>query len=103
MSIFNSSQLTAAVVAGQITQALKNHRAALEVLNDLFAWSSGLSAADLQGIGFSAADATALLSALNDAHAEYLIHTTGLPPGTYPQPASAYVYQASQTQVIGPN
>jgi hypothetical protein len=46
--------------------------------------------------------AAAGLSAVADAHAEAILHSTGLPPDTYPQPASSYPYAASQSQVIGP-
>lgn len=103
MAIFNATPGYWGVIAGQATQALKAHRQALNTLNDLYQWASGVSAADLEAVGFTSADANTLLSAINDAHAEYLIHTTGQPPGTYPQAASAYVYGASQNQVIGPN
>jgi hypothetical protein len=89
-------------ILNNVQSKLVQLRAALEAVNDLYGWASGVSSADLVGIGFSQADANALLSAIADARAEYLIRTTGLPPGTYPQPASAYVYGASQNQVIGP-
>ena len=49
------------------------------------------------------ADAQSVLSALADANALRQIYETGLPPATYPQPPQAYVYAASQRQVIGPN
>ncbi len=104
MPIINASNLSAATIMQQVTLALKNHRQALEVIEQLFAWSAGIAASDLEAapIGMSATDATALLTAIADAHAEYLIHTTGLPPGTYPQPSSAYIYANSQNQFIGP-
>jgi hypothetical protein len=105
MAIIGASNLTAAGILSQVARALINHRQALEVLNDLYAWSSGLSAADLTAapISMSAADANALLSALADAHAEYVLHNTGQPPAAYPQAASSYMYAASQNQVIGPS
>lgn len=102
MSIFNSSQLTAAVVAGNVQQRLIALRSALEGVQDLAGWSSGVSAADLEAIGFSAADAATLLSAIADAAALADIYATGLPPSSYPQPASAYVYANSQRAVVGP-
>jgi hypothetical protein len=101
--MFTGSTLNAGVIAGTVQQKLKAHRAALNDLNDLYAWSSGISAADLEGAGFTAADAQELLSALNDAHAEYVLHNTGQPPAAYPQAASSYMYAASQNQVIGPS
>lgn len=104
MAIVNATNLTAAQIMQQVISALRNHRQALEVINDLFAWSSGISAADLTAapINMPASDANAILGAIADAHAEVLIHTTGQPPGSYPQAASAYIYAASQNQVIGP-
>jgi len=52
--------------------------------------------------GLSAADALTYLSAVADAAAVASIYSTGQPPGTYPQPASDYVYGATSAQVIGP-
>lgn len=105
MAIVNASNMTPQQIIGRAAQALVNHRQALQVLNDLYAWTSGITPADLTAapIGMPAADAQALLTAIADARAEYLIHTTGLPPGTYPQPGSAYVYAASQNALIGPS
>lgn len=95
--------LTQAQVLASIQAKLLNLRNALEDVQDLYGWSSGISASDLEtGLQFSAADAAAILSAISDANAVAQIYETGLPPGTYPQPASAYVYAASQRQVIGP-
>lgn len=102
MPVFNASNANANVLVGNLQQALRAHQKALDTINSLYAWASGLAAADLVAVGFSAIDATAFLSAIADAHAEYLIHTTGLPPSTYPQPASAYPYAASQNAVVGP-
>lgn len=100
--MFNATNLTAAAVAQQVQAILRNHRNALEACHDLFRWSSGLTTADLTAIGFSTADAPVLLAAIADANAEYVLYNTGLPPSTYPQPASSYQYAASQSQVIGP-
>lgn len=102
MSVFNPVQNSSGVIAGNVAQRLLNLRNALDAVQDLYGWSSGLSAADLEAVGFSAADASTLLSAVADAHALAQIYSTGLPPGTYPQPSSAYVYAATQRQVIGP-
>lgn len=77
-------------------------RNALEAVADLHGWSSGIAASDLVSLGFSQADANTLLAAIADANAVAQIYSTGLPPSTYPQPGSAYVYAASQRQVIGP-
>lgn len=102
MAVFNSSQFNTGVVAGSVQQKLIALRNALVSVQELYGWSSGVSAADLEAIGFSAADANALLSAVADANALAQIYTTGQPPNTYPQAASAYVYASSQRQVIGP-
>jgi hypothetical protein len=53
-------------------------------------------------ISMDSVSATAIFSAFADANAMYQIYMTGLPPGTYPQPASAYVYANSSNVVIGP-
>jgi hypothetical protein len=102
LAIFNAAQQVSGSVIINVQAKLVALRKAFDDIATLYAWSSGVSSADLQAIGFSAADAATILSAIADAHAEYLIRTTGQPPGTYPQAASAYVYAASQTQVIGP-
>lgn len=91
------------VQVAQNTQArLIALRDALSAVQDLYGWLSGVSEGDLEALGFSAGDAGALQSAVADANAVADIYSTGQPPGTYPQAASAYVYAASQRQVIGP-
>jgi hypothetical protein len=98
-----STQMTPAQVATNIQQRLLALRAALEGVEDLYGWTSGLTAADLAAAsGYSEDDAPAVLSAVADANALAQIANTGLPPSTYPQPSTAYVYAASQRQVIGP-
>jgi hypothetical protein len=101
--IFNSSNQNSGVIIGNAQAKLAAHRKALEEAADLFAQFSGVTQADLSAapINMPAGDANSLLSAIADAHAEYLIHTTGQPPGTYPQASAAYVYAASQNQVLG--
>ena len=105
MAILNSGNLTASQILVSAINLLKQHRAILEQLADYYAWSSGVAAADLEGAPFDLDVATAngLLSAITDAHAEYMIHTTGQAPSTYPQVASPYTYAASQNALIGPN
>ena len=95
--------LSQAQVVSLIQQALISHRTSLETVQNIFRWTSGLSVSDMvTATGLSTADATVYLSAIADANAEAQIHFTGLPPGTYPQPASDYVYAATQAQVTGP-
>lgn len=98
-----NTELSPAQVVASIQSKLINLRNAVKDVQNLFGWTSGLAAADLAtASGYSAADAAVVLSACADANALAQIYSTGLPPGTYPQPASAYVYAASQRQVIGP-
>lgn len=94
--------LTQAQLLSQVQQSLIALRNAINVVGNFESWASGISAADLTPLGFSTADANTLLSAIADAAAVAQLYKTGLPPSTYPQPASAYVYAASQTRVIGP-
>lgn len=102
MTVVNT-ELSQAQVVASIQSKLLNLRRAFQDVQALFGWTSGLAAADLAtASGYSAADAAVVLSACADANALAQIYTTGLPPGTYPQPASAYIYAASQRQVIGP-
>ena len=104
MAIVNAENMSASAVMGMVQEALAAHRAALSRLNELYTWTSGIAAGDLQTLPgtMPLADANALLAAVADGHAEYLLHTTGLPPAAYPQPSAAYVYGQSQTGVIGP-
>lgn len=102
MPIANASQMTAAFILGQAIQALKVHRTALEVVNDIYTWTSGITAADLQAapINMSANDATALLNAITDAHNEYVNRNLGLPATL---PATGYKYGATQDALVGPS
>jgi hypothetical protein len=80
-------------------------RKALNACNDLHLNLSSVTAADLvalPGGSLTTADANTIMAALADAAALDGYYNTGTPPGSYPQPASAYVYGASQREVIGP-
>jgi hypothetical protein len=94
--------LTKDQILANVQTKLFQLRAALNDCNSEAAWAAGVSSADLVALGFTSADANTLLSAIADAHAVYMLYTTGLPPGSYPQPPSAYVYASSQSEVIGP-
>jgi hypothetical protein len=101
------SQIQAGQIAGNAVGKLVALRAALRDVNDLYAWTSSASLADLEAVppagpGLIAADATMILTGLADANALWQFYATGLPPASYPQPPSAYVYGASQRAVIGP-
>lgn len=76
-------------------------RTSLQNVADLHAWAAGVAASDLAAAwSIPLADANTYLSAIADANALNDIYKTGLPANSYPQPASAYVYGASQQQVI---
>jgi hypothetical protein len=107
MAMFNITPNGAQVLIQQAVLALTQFRNGINAVEDAYKWSSGVSEADLMaqppdGLGMSQANADALLSALADAHAVAEYFNTGLPPGTYPQPPSGYVYGASVRRVIGP-
>lgn len=90
-------------VSSLIQSKLAALRKALSDVEDLHAWSSGITATDMSAAaGLSTADASTAMAAIADAAALKELYDTGLPPGTYPQPSSAYPYGASQRQVIGP-
>lgn len=89
---------TQADVISQAQNRFRNLRQALNDVQDLHNWSSGQSVADLQGIGFSIADAELILGACADANQVAVINSGG-DAGTYTLP---FDFSASQTQVIGP-
>lgn len=103
MPIINASNMSASQILAIVQEALSAHRAALIRLGEeIYPWTSGISAADLEAapISMPAADANALLAAVADAHGEYLIHTAGSDPNHPINPP--YTYAASQTAVLGP-
>lgn len=102
MTIFTAGNANVDTVVNRSQQFMINLRDTFESIADMQAWVVAQSDADMESIGFTAGDLSMLRSALADAAALGLIYTTGLPPGTYPQPASAYVYASSQRQIIGP-
>ena len=93
---------TSQQLLGNCIAALIELRSDLEKCADLQGWISAHSQADLVAMGLDSGTATALMSAMADAAALSQIYNTGLPPGSYPQPASAYVYGTSQRAIIGP-
>lgn len=94
--------ITQQAVLGNVQSRLFALRNDLEAVRDLYNWSAAITASDLQGLGFTSSDANAILSAIADANAVAQLYATGLPPESYPQPASTYVYATSQQSVIGP-
>lgn len=95
--------LTQAQTLASIQAKLKALRDALGDIEDLYGWSSGIAATDLEAdLQFNDADAQSILSAIADANALAQVYNTGNPPSSYPQASSVYVYSATQRQVIGP-
>jgi hypothetical protein len=89
------------------TERLLALQRALKGVEEFQTYLAGISSADLQatgtsGLSLSEAYANGVKSAFADADAVRQFWETGLPPGTYPQPPSAYVYQASAAPIIGP-
>lgn len=104
MPIFNAGngQMTAQGIINSVQSKLANLQNALQAAADTYGWLSAYAVADLEAVGLGAADAQDLLTAAADANALAQINLTGLPPGSYPQPPSDYVYAASQRLIIGP-
>lgn len=101
-AIPNSENMQAAQILNLAINALRNHRQALEVLNDLYRWISAFAPADFEAapINMNATSAQALFNALTDAHNEWVNNQQGLPATL---PATGYQYGASQTALIGPS
>jgi hypothetical protein len=99
-TIINAASMTPAGILQTIGNALKNHRQALEILEDYYQTFSAYAATDFQAapINMSVADSTAVFNALADAHAEFVNYRIGLPAAL---PATGYKYGDSQKAVIG--
>lgn len=102
MTIFSAGNANVGTIVNRSIQLMLTLRETFQEIADLQAWMIAQSTSDLEGLGFSASDLSMLQSALADANAMAQIYTTGLPPSTYPQPASAYVYANSMREIIGP-
>jgi hypothetical protein len=96
------SQIQAIQVSGTAIGKLVALREAFIEIGKLYAWTSSIAASDLVALGMTLSDANMILSAVADANAQWQMYNTGLPPATYPQPPSAYVYGQSQRALIGP-
>jgi hypothetical protein len=96
--------MTQQLILQTVQSRLNALQSALEDVVKMHNWAAGVSAGDLEGTpaNFNANDAVAILSACADANALASYWFNGLPPSTYPQPASSYVYGASSNQVVGP-
>jgi hypothetical protein len=104
MAVGFPAGITEAYIVNNAQSKLAALRDALIDCEQFYLWLTAYAAADLEAapISMDSASATALFAAFADANALYQIYTTGQPPGTYPQPASDYVYASSQRVVIGP-
>jgi hypothetical protein len=105
VTIFSAgTAITYSSILNNAQAKLSALRDALQACDNFNTWLVQNAAADLQAAPLNApsADASAIFSAFADAHALMLIYNTGLPPGSYPQPSSAYVYGTSQRALIGP-
>lgn len=97
--MFNSANLQPGQVIERVSQSLVVVRNAMNVADNLYAWSSGISPGDLEGIGMAAGDAQALLSACADTWGHAQLYRTGTDPRN---PPANYNYGASQRLIIGP-
>lgn len=102
MAIFSAGNVSTTSIASRAVALCTNLRNDLQDLIELEDYLSAQADADLEALGFSASDLSMLRSAVADANALAQIYLTGLPPGTYPQPASAYIYATSMRAIIGP-
>ena len=102
MAIFGAGNINAATLSQKTVNLCAQLVNVLQSVQDLYAWASGQTTEDLEALGLSAGDLQFIQSAMADANAVAEILFTGLPPGTYPQPASAYVYATSMRQIMGP-
>lgn len=91
-------QLTQAQVLNNVQVILRNLRTALEQAEDLYGWSSGIAASDLETLGFDAGDAQDILNAIADANSLAGLYNGGSFSGTLP-----YNFSASQRTVLGPS
>jgi len=104
MAVGFPAGITEQYVVNNAQSKLAALRDALEACEDFYLWLSAMSASDLEAapVSMDSVSAGAVFSAFADANALYQYYVAGLPPGSYPQPASTYVYGASQRVVIGP-
>lgn len=100
--MFTTGQ-TQQYVLASVQSKLTALRSALDAVAQEYKWSSGVAASDLVTLGFTEADASAILSAVADANALSDYWNVGHPTqGSYPQPQSDYVFGQSAANVIGP-
>lgn len=92
--------LSQSQVQNLVQQRLIALRNALDDVQKLYGWTSGLSPADLStASGWSTGDATGVQAAVADANGLAIIAQTGTDPRN---PGANYVYLASIRGVVGP-
>jgi hypothetical protein len=94
--LFNQNQQNAGAVASQVAQVLKTLRDALTGAGNVCGWVVAQSAADLEAIGFDAADVTQMQTVLGQL-VTLIQQANGGPP---PTETVNYVEQA--IDLIGP-
>jgi hypothetical protein len=96
MAIFGG--ISQAYVTNNAQAKLLALRRALEDVTDFHSWLAAYSSADLVALGFTAADAGAILSAFADASELATLYNGGA-LGSYTLP---YNFSASQRVITGP-
>lgn len=106
MTLINAGQVNWPSIMNEGIRRLLALRTALEAVDDYNRWLSAQAQADLeaQPVGAPPADLAALLSAFADADVFVQLYDAGTIPSAYgyTDPASPYVFGASQRLVIGP-
>jgi hypothetical protein len=104
MAVGFPAGITQQYIVNNAQTKLATLRNALEDCENFYQWLVTNAQTDIEAspISMDTASTSALFAAFADANALYQIYSTGLPPGTYPQPTSAYTYATSQRVIIGP-
>lgn len=97
MAIF--AGISQAFVTNNAQSALSQLREALQRCTEIRQWLAAYSSSDLVALGFSSADASAILSAFADADGLNQVYLTGTDSR---DPGAGYVYANSQRVIIGP-
>lgn len=99
MTVFNGDGKTAQSVTNSVQVRLGALRRALGDIEDLYAWTSGVSPADLAtATGLSQSDAQSIFDAVADAHWVAVMYGGGTYTGQLP-----HNFSASQAAVLGPS
>jgi hypothetical protein len=100
--VFNQSQQNAGAVAGQVAQVLKTLRSALTDAGNVCGWVVAQSAADLEAIGFDAADVTQMQAVLGGTTAAPGIMVLVAMASGGPPPTVTVNYVEQAIDLIGP-